>query len=271
AHSLSPLLYNTAFAVRKMNALYVACPVKPELVSEAVAGLRALNAGGANVTSPHKEAVIPCLDQMSDEAVQARSVNTIVNRAGKLIGETTDGRGFLADLEERAPSVRPGDPVLLIGAGGAARAVALALVRHGYDQLYIANRTIDKGRALADVLRGVFPGASCRITGLAKDELHQALAACRLTVYCLTVDPEPVAAVLKDPALPLAGKVFYDLRYNPAVSDTAALFRSRGGVVINGRGMLYHQAVFAFELFTGQKAPAEEMLAAYRKKQEKED
>ncbi len=270
AHSLSPLLYNAGFAACRMNAIYVACPVEPEHVGEAIEGLRALNIAGANVTSPHKEAVMAYLDQISSEAALVRSVNTIINRAGKLVGETTDGRGLLADLGERAPSVKAGDPVLLIGAGGAARAVAFALVQNGFHELYIANRTIERGRALADILQRSVPEACCRVIGLGQEELRRVLAACRLTVYCLTVDPEPVKAVLQDPDLSLAEKVFYDLRYSPAVSETARLFRERGGTALNGRGMLYHQAVLAFELFTKQKAPASEMLTAYRKAHERE-
>jgi len=270
AHSLSPLLYNAAFAACRMNAIYVACPVEPEHVGEAIEGLRALNIAGVNVTSPHKETVMAYLDQISGEAALVRSVNTIVNRAGKMVGETTDGRGFMADLGERAPSVKPGDSVLLIGAGGAARAVAFALVQNGFHELYIANRTVGRGRFLADILQCSVHEAHCRVIGLGQEELRDALNACRLLVYCLTVDLEPVKAVLEDPASSLVDKVFYDLRYSPAVSETAALFRNRGGIAINGRGMLYHQAISAFELFTEQRAPAEEMLTAYRKAHERE-
>jgi shikimate dehydrogenase len=140
-HSLSPAIHNAAFAALGLDFAYVPLPVSAPRVAEAVAGLRALGFRGANVTMPHKAAVLPLLDDVSRDARLADAVNTIVVDEGRLTGHTTDGEGFSRALREVEPGGAGGWSALLLGAGGAARAVALALARERIGSLTIADRT----------------------------------------------------------------------------------------------------------------------------------
>jgi shikimate dehydrogenase len=140
AHSLSPVIHNAAFAALDMDWIYVALQVEPANVPAAVAGLRALGFAGANVTMPHKEAVADAMDELSDDARRLRAVNTIELRGGLLVGHNTDAPGFARFLERDAGFDPAGRTALLFGAGGAARACALALARAGLTRIVVALR-----------------------------------------------------------------------------------------------------------------------------------
>ena len=140
AHSLSPVIHNAAFAALEMDWMYVALPVEPGAVPAAVAGLRALGIAGANVTMPHKEAVADAMDELTEDAKRLRAVNTIELRGGRLVGHNTDAPGFARFLERDAGFEPAGRTALLFGAGGAARACALALARAGLTRIVVALR-----------------------------------------------------------------------------------------------------------------------------------
>ncbi len=261
-HSLSPLIHNSAFQALNLNYRYLTAHVEEERIEEAVKGLRALSAAGANVTSPFKEAVIPYLDAISPEAGIIRSVNTIVNREGSLSGTTTDGAGFYHSLTQSAPDYRLEQPAMIIGAGGAARAVAYTLARAGVSEMFIINRSIDKAEALADLVKKETPLHRCTALPLVAEELHQVVSACRLFVYTLSVDSKEFTAALEKSSLPFRESLLFDLRYSPNLSAVMKYFNKSGGRAFNGLGMLLWQAVLAFELFTGHKAPVEIMNQA---------
>ncbi|HWH70550.1 MAG TPA: shikimate dehydrogenase, partial [Candidatus Sulfotelmatobacter sp.] len=147
-HSLSPAMHNAAFAHQRMNCHYAAYAVAPEMLKSAVEGMRALGMLGMNVTIPHKEAVIPLLDEVAPTARQVGAVNTIVNRGGRLVGYNTDGWGFLCSLEEAGVKL-PGLQVVVLGAGGASRAIALHLAMSRVARVVISNRTAARAEALA--------------------------------------------------------------------------------------------------------------------------
>ena len=154
AHSLSPVIHNAAFAALEMDWTYVALPVEPGMVPAAVAGLRALGLAGANVTMPHKEPVADVMDELTDDAARLHAVNTIELRGGALVGHNTDAPGFARFLERDAGFDPAGRTAVLFGAGGAARACALALARAGLTRIVVALREPARARSLADALDG---------------------------------------------------------------------------------------------------------------------
>lgn len=265
-HSLSPYIHNAGFEALKLNCLYLAAPVEDKYVRQAVEGLKALSVLGANVTSPYKEGVIPYLDYLSGEAKRIGSVNTIVNENGALKGESTDGRGFLSAVKKNAPAYNLKQPVMLIGAGGAARAIAYTLAQVGTGEIYIVNRSLEKGQALADMIRSETPLKKCSALSLTFESIMSLLPLCGLYIYCLPVDSNELISALGSRSTVLQGKLLFDLRYEPQKTFVMNAFKEAGGSANNGIDMLFWQAVFSFELFTGKKAPITEMQKALHHK-----
>lgn len=261
-HSLSPTLHNAAFDSLGMNCLYLASSVEPAEVGKAVNGLKALSIAGANVTSPHKEAVIKYLDDLTTEAKLINSVNTIVNDKGRLTGFTTDGNGFYRALIESVDDFKPDWPVMIVGAGGAARAVAYTIANKAGSEIYIVNRSVEKAKALAEFLEINSPLKKCNVVSFEKNSIEEALNECRLIIYSLPLDsPDFTVALGNDPGK-LNNSVLFDLRYNPVRTGVMEAFERAGGRSFNGLRMLFWQAAEAFELFTGKEAPLESMKKA---------
>jgi shikimate dehydrogenase len=270
AHSLSPLIHNAGFEALGLNAVYLAAPVKAAELGSAVKGLKALEANGCNVTSPYKEAVIPYLDQVADEAKAISSVNTIVYREGLLYGTSTDGEGFFQALLKEIPDYCLDKPVLLIGAGGSARALAYTLTQKGLKDLYLANRSVEKAEKMSALLKEHTPLNKCHTLPLTGAGLKEALITCDLIVYSLPLDAEEVQMVLDHKEINCEGKHFFDLRYSPAKTKVMKTAAGAGAITHNGLGLLFRQALLAFELFTGRAAPEEQMALALKRHLEKE-
>ncbi len=261
-HSLSPPMHNSAFDALGLNCVYLACPVDYEHIGAAVRGMKALSAAGGNVTAPFKEAVIHYLDSVSPESEHVKSVNTIINRGGMLYGTTTDGEGFYRYLSQTDPSYSSGQTVLVVGAGGAARAVAYTLAHRGAGEIIVANRSGSRGRALCQLLSEKTPLQNCSYISLDGRSMGEVLARCRLVVYSLPFDaPEFDDALTVADGLDVK-QLLIDLRYNPDQTGIMEAFERKGGGAYNGLGMLVWQAVKSFELFTGEKAPGEIMQKA---------
>ncbi len=263
-HSLSPLLHNTAYSVLKMNYVYLASRVEENRVGAAVSGLRALSVAGANVTSPHKAAVIPYLDSLTEEAKSISSVNTIINREGHLHGTSTDGAGFYQALKHSAPDYDIKQPLVVIGAGGAARAIAYTMAGSGADEILIVNRSIDKARNLAALISRNTGTKRCSALALEDDRLVKELKRFRLFVYTLPTDLDHFIAMLCKSGLDFSHSICFDLRYSPAESYVLQQFKLLGGRSYNGLEMLLWQAIIAFEKITGKKAPVTEMQRAVK-------
>ncbi len=263
-HSLSPALHNAGFRALGLNYAYLAAEVGEEMVGDAVKGLKALSVAGANVTTPFKKAVIPFLDSISEQAGVIQSVNTIVNRNGNLFGTSTDGPGFYNFLKESAPEFNLDQPAMLVGAGGAARAVAYTLAHEGISELYVVNRSPGKAEELAGTLEAATPLKSCSTLSLDIEQLQPVIKRCRLFIYSLPLDSKEFMGALVKSGLPFEESLVCDLRYSPAETAVMELFASMGGRSFNGLGMLLGQAALSFELFTGQKAPAVEMKQAIK-------
>jgi shikimate dehydrogenase len=251
AHSLSPALHNAAFAALGLDWVYVAFPVPRGRATEAVAAVPALGLAGLNVTMPHKEDVASACDELTPDAAALRSVNTVVAQAGgRTLGDSTDGPGFLDALDDEGITVA-GQPVLVLGAGGAARAVVLALGRAGAS-VTVAARRPDAAESAA----ALAPGAPA-VPLVAADPSGFAVVVNATPLGMSGGDPLPV-----DPDALHAGQAVIDLVYHPADTPLLTAARARGARAVNGLGMLLHQAARSFNLWTGESAPLEAMRTA---------
>ncbi len=269
-HSLSPAMHNAGFHERGRNACYLACDVAPPDVAAAVAGLRALRAAGANVTVPHKEAVLPLMDEVSPTARAAGAVNTIAVRDGRLYGDNTDVGGFLASLAEAGYDPR-GRGALLFGAGGAARGVALGLLQAGAGPVWIANRTYGRAVELAKALSvaagaGVAPGGAGAVAPLAMEAVATVAPRAGLVVNCTSVGLGAAGqSVWNDFSRFPPGTLAVDLVYNPEVTPFLGAAETAGLPTLGGLGMLVHQAALAWEVWFGEKGPVDVFYAAARR------
>ncbi len=262
-HSLSPAMHQAAFAASGLNAVYLPWAVPPDRLSAAVHGLRAMeNLLGANVTVPHKEAIVPLLDGLTVEAEAVGAVNTLLPRDGKLLGDNTDGTGFLAALREDLGCEVRGLTAAILGAGGAARAVAVSLARAGARRLVLLNRSADRANRLADLVAARIPG--CEVTAhLLHDRWRiTEVAGIRLVVNTTSVGLQPNDPPLFDYASLSASIAVCDLIYNPPETPLLQAARSRGCSAGNGLPMLVRQGALAFERWTGKPAPVQAMREA---------
>jgi shikimate dehydrogenase len=244
AHSLSPLIHRYWLAEHGLAGRYETVAVAPELLDETVARLRADGWAGFNVTVPHKETVMRLLDRIDPAAAEIGAVNTVVAVEGLLEGRNTDAPGFLASLRAAGP-LHADAPAVVLGAGGAARAVVSALAQSGFCEIRIANR----GRARAEGLARSFP----RSTVWDWAERGRMLGDAGLLVNATSLGmtgQEPLDIDLA--ALPLAATVT-DLVYRPLETDLLGRARRRGNPVVDGLGMLLHQAVDGFAAWFGER------------------
>jgi len=258
SHTLSPHLHNAAFAAADLDCVYLPFPVAPGGLADAMRGLRALGVAGWNVTLPYKTAILDLLDEIAPEARVAGTVNTVVNRSGRLIGGSTDGAGFIRSLHEAAIAVA-GKTVLLLGAGGAARAIAFRLVQEEAAAIVISNRTAARAADLAVVLQS-FADRAVRIATAPWGGAGTADIIINATSLGLQPGSDPVPP-LPDAAVG-ADCIVCDLIYNPSVTPLLAAAAARGCKTVGGFGMLLYQAAEAFELWTGQPAPIRVMRQA---------
>lgn len=266
-HSLSPVMHNAAFQHQGMECHYAAFPVAPADLPAALAGVRALGLLGLNVTIPHKEAVIPLLDEVAPSAKQLGAVNTIVNRGGRLVGYNTDGWGFISSLEEEGVNPK-GQQAVVLGAGGAARAVAVHLALAGAARITIVNRTLQRAANLARLVTQAVPCTVVAAAQAGSDEERRALSQADLVVNCTPmgmhpdqVDLTPVAEINLLPP----SAVVYDAVYRPEETRLLREARQRGLRAISGLGMLIHQGACAWEYWFGHRGPVKVMEAVVRR------
>lgn len=255
-HSKSPLIHNDAFAALGIEAVYHAFDVNREKVKEAVDGIRALQIAGCNVTVPHKIAVMEYLDEVDEEAEQIGAVNTIVNQNGKLIGYNTDGRGYVDSLlEETGEDIRD-KSILVIGAGGAARGIVTALVRHGIAHLAITNRTKEKATPLLAFAQSMNTPAEM----ICREEAELNINSFDIIINTTSIGMSPntgVSPLSLDNLQP--GKWVSDLIYNPVETTLLNDAAKKGAFTINGIGMFVNQAALSFEHWTGKRPNRERM------------
>lgn len=255
-HSLSPDIVNAAFRALDMDWVYLAFEVPAGSGGSAVDAMRALGIRGASVTMPHKAAVVAAVDEVSPVALRLAAVNAIWARGTELVGDNTDGAGFLDALRHDEGFDPAGRSAVVIGAGGAARAVIDALARAGASSVVVVNRTPARGEAAAALAPGVGRVGSADEVGdvdLVVNATPLGMAGAGLS---------GAGDVPLDPSLLAAGQVVCDLVYEPQVTPLMAAAKEAGAVAVGGLGMLIHQAAHAFRLWTGEDPPLEVMSAA---------
>ena len=272
-HSISPVFQQAAFDHCGIDARFEAWEVDPRSLPPFIEGLRSPDNLGVNVTVPHKEATIPLLDRIDDSAGTVGAVNVVVNKDGVLSGHNTDGVGFLRALEQDAGYAPKERRVLILGAGGSAKAVSFALVRAGVASIVIANRTLDRAERLAEQLRsGYLPGGAeggpvTSSIDASESGLARVVAESDLIVNCTTLGmkhgPDEGASPITDRQIP-AQALVYDLVYNPPVTPLLKQAAMAGAASLGGLPMLVYQGAAAFELWTEMEAPVEVMMDAAR-------
>ena len=256
-HSLSPTLLNAAFAEAGLDWHFMALEVAEGRSDEALDAVRALGLAGLSVTMPHKAAVAAAVDHRTEQAELLDAVNCVVAEGGRLVGHNTDGDGFLDGLRHDTGFDPAGRSTVVIGAGGAARAVVLALARAGAAEVAVVNRTASR----AEVAAGL-AGPVGRV--VLSDELSDTVAAADLVVNATSVGMTDDGALPVDPESVAVGAIAVDLIYHPPQTAWLAALRGRGIEAHNGLSMLVFQAAHAFRLWTGSEAPVAVMDAAAR-------
>lgn len=261
-HSLSPLIHNTSFQALSLNSVYLAFEVDQAHLADAVNAIRTLPILGANVSMPHKQAIIPLLDSVTETSQQLEAVNTVINRDGRLIGDSTDGEGFLGALADADVAVK-NQSIVVLGAGGAGRAIIAACARNG------GHVTVFKRRnATYESVSNRLASWSGDITVRPYDDVGQmqaAVAAADIVVNTTNVGMAgegdlPVPPEVLGQLHP--GQVVADAIYFPLETALLRQARRQGCQVLNGLGMLVHQAADSFQQWTGATMPIETVKKA---------
>ena len=255
-HSLSPHLQNEAFRLLGINGVYLSFAVKPEELGTAVEAVRCLKMGGVNITIPHKERIVPYLDRLAGDALLTGSVNTVVPEGGKLVGHSTDGEGFLLSLRHQGQMEPTGKKVVLLGVGGAARALAFRLAQEGVAALYLVGRNPEKTAGLQEALRDRI-GFSAERLSFAGPDLAAVAAEADLVINATPLGMFPATA--DQPAFPLdachRGCLVADLVYHPLETAFLRQARKLGLPTLEGLGMLVYQGILSCRLWTGLTPP----------------
>jgi shikimate dehydrogenase len=268
-HSLSPVMHNAAFDALGLNWRYVPLPVPPGSLEAAVRGLVALGFRGANVTVPHKQAVMPLLDVVSDTAVELGAVNTLVIKrrddgSSVISGDNTDHSGFDRALRNAGFEPQAGLRAVVVGAGGGARAVVYSLLRSGLSEITVLNRRRERAWSLVADLGRLRRGVRLSALELTPGSLLASADSADLLVNTTPVGmwPQVDASICPDRASMPPHLTVFDLVYNPPETRLLQQARQSGARAIGGLGMLVQQGVLGFTMWTGEAAPIEAMRAA---------
>lgn len=264
-HSISPFIHNTAFEATSTNGVYLAWEVKGTDLAETVANIRRYQMFGINLSMPYKEQVIPYLDELSEEARLIGAVNTVVNREGTLIGYNTDGKGFFKSL----PSFKiSGKRMVLLGAGGAAKAILAQAILDGVSQFSVFVRSASMGKTKS-YLEKLQHETGFRVDLFALEdaqELQENIRKAELLVNATSVGmdgaslPIPTSIVLPEKLL------VADVIYQPFETPFLKWARSQGNHAVNGLGMLLYQAAESFQLWTGKEMPTDQIWELLKQK-----
>lgn len=256
-HSLSPVMHNAALAACGIDAAYVPFHVAPADLAAAVAGVRALKISGLSVTVPHKEAIVPLLDEVDPVARRIGAVNTVVNCAGRLIGYNTDASGLLRALREEFGFTPAGRRILLLGAGGACRAAVMALAAGGAASIVIANRSRQRAEELTAAGRDEFPAVDFRVRELTAADLAPVLPTVDLLINTSAIGLHGESFPFSLSEKMASAAFVCDMVYSPSRAETPLVHDARrwGLRAGDGRAMLAAQGEEAFQLWTGRPAP----------------
>ena len=264
-HSISPFIHNSAFEATHTNGVYLAWEVEGTDLAETVANIRRYQMYGINLSMPYKEQVIPYLDQLSEEACLIGAVNTVVNREGTLIGYNTDGKGFFKSLPSFKISRKR---MVLLGAGGAAKAILAQAILDGVSQIsvFVRSSSMEKTRPYLEKIQNA---TGFRVDLFALEDvqdLQDSITQADLLVNATSVgmdgssQPIPTSIVLPEKLL------VADVIYQPFETPFLKWARNQGNQSINGLGMLLYQAAEAFELWTGKEMPTDQIWELLKQK-----
>jgi shikimate dehydrogenase len=262
-HTLSPVMHNAAFNHLKLDFVFLAFRVKAAELENAMRGMRGLGIHGLNVTMPHKNAVVKYLDELDPTVKFLGSVNTILNEEGKLLGFDTDGVGALKALRENG--VNPdGKKLLLLGAGGAAKAIAYSLAKEA-EELCVLNRSSEKAGELAELLSRTF-GKKVAGGALSSSAIQRNLQDSDILINATSVGMYPnISQSLVAPQWLKPDLCVMDIVYNPVETKLVKDAEAAGARAISGVEMLLYQGAASFEIWTGVSAPVEVMRRAVMK------
>lgn len=255
-HTKSPFIHNSLFKEYGMNSVYVPLPVDQGDLEKAVWGMRALGFAGFNVTVPYKKDIIKYLDDISNDALLMGAVNTVKNVDGKLKGYNTDAEGFVRDFKEGFGTNFKNKRVMILGAGGTARALAVKLAAEGISHLTIVNRTFQNAQGIAELVRNNFGSIVSPMDPKAPEfDGEFKISEC-------IINTTPAGMSTYDPSTPFdfdfefsASQLVYDVVYNPQKTRFLQMAEEKGCKIRNGFGMLINQGVSAFEIWTGKNVP----------------
>ena len=264
-HSISPFIHNSAFEATGINGVYLALEVEVSDLAETVANIRRYQMFGINLSMPYKEEVIPYLDELSDEVRLIGAVNTVVNQNGNLIGYNTDGKGFFKSL----PSFKiSGKKMVLLGAGGAAKAILTQAILDGVSQLSVFVRSIsmEKTKPYLETLQSE---TGFRVDLYALEEhsvLQERIAASDLLVNATSVGMDGKSSPVPENLLLPENLLVADIIYQPFETPFLQWAKSQGNVAVNGLSMLLCQAAEAFKLWTGKEMPTDQIWESLKQK-----
>jgi shikimate dehydrogenase len=262
AHTASPAMHNAAFAALQMNWIYLAFAVDPKSLQAALLGARDMGLRGVNLTVPHKLLALEIVDEVDPEAHRLGAVNTVVTEDGKLRGFNTDGYGFVKAIKEDFNMSLKGKRVLVLGAGGAGRAIAIQCALEGCSKVIVANRTVSRIEPIAKELATT--KVEVRTLALTAKEIAPAVGNVDLLVNATSVGLREGESLGLNAEMFSSKLAVYDTIYRPAETELMEVAGRGGAKISNGLSMLLHQGAKAFEIWTKRKAPLAVMRRALR-------
>jgi len=261
-NSLSPLIHNQIILKCSLDFCYLPFQIAETDLGKAIQGIKALNIGGVNITLPYKEKVIEFLDELEESARRIGAVNTIVNNKGILTGYNTDAVGFKKSVQEEGKFIIKREKAVILGAGGAARAVVYALLEEGIKEVCIFNRTLEKAKKIKQDFSSFFPESSIYVFPYREESIKDKIEKAHLLVNTTSIGmpPQIDKTPLLEEKLIHPDLLVYDLIYHPVKTLFLRQAERAGAKIINGLPMLVYQGIESFYLWTGFKPEGKEIL-----------
>lgn len=257
-HSKSPQIHNTAFEALNLDHVYLAFEVEDGHLEEALGAMKVLDAIGFNVTMPHKNKVVELLDEVSEEVKIIGSVNTVKNEKGRLIGYNTDGKGFIKALQEAGADIR-NKKIVMAGAGGAARAIAIQLAFDGAGEIVMFNRTLSTAEKIVNSINSNIASRRARAFQMDEAVMKEELKEAALLINCTSLGMKNAIdqSIVTDTETLHSGLFVSDIIYDPPKTKLLSIAEEVGCRTMNGLGMLIWQGAIAFKIWTGKEMPVD--------------
>lgn len=257
-HSQSPYMHNLSFEKLKLNYAYMGFNIEKDSVKEAVEAMKLFNVRGFNITMPHKKEVMEYLDLVKEDAKLIGSVNTVVNENGKLLGYNTDGKGFIKALEERNIKYKD-EKVVILGAGGAAKAIAIELALKGIKEIIIINRTLKAAKEIRDKINDNIEKNMAKSMILDEERLREELKDASILINTTSIGMGKTIekSIIENKEIFHPNLFVADLIYDPLKTKFLSMAEEKGCKIMNGIDMLIYQGDIGFKLWTGKDMPKE--------------